>query len=247
MSTKGGPPRTGPDAEGASGPAEKKRSWGKLVGIGLMLAAFVVVARLTGLSEYISLDGLGRLRDWIDGFGALAPLVFIAIYAVATVAFLPGTPLSLLAGLIFGPVFGTLWAVIGATIGATLAFLIGRYAARGLVEGWTANNERVKKLDEGVERQGWRMLLITRLVPVFPFNLQNYAYGLTRIGLGTYVLLTAICIIPGAAVYTFAGGSLASARQDLTTTFVYLGVAAVFFVALSLIPGWIGRRNGGEE
>lgn len=247
MSTKGGPPRTGPDAEGASGPAEKKRSWGKLVGIGLILAAFVVVARLTGLSEYISLDGLGRLRDWIDGFGALAPLVFIAIYAVATVAFLPGTPLSLLAGLIFGPVFGTLWAVIGATIGATLAFLIGRYAARGLVEGWTANNERVKKLDEGVERQGWRMLLITRLVPVFPFNLQNYAYGLTRIGLGTYVLLTAICIIPGAAVYTFAGGSLASARQDLTRTFVYLGVAAVFFVALSLIPGWIGRRNGGEE
>ncbi len=221
----------------------RKKGVGRLVGIGLALVAVVVVARFTGISGYISLDGLDRLRDWINGFGVTAPLVFVAIYAVATVAFLPGTPLSLLAGLVFGPVFGTLWAVIGATIGATLSFLVGRYAARGLVEGWTANNERIKRLDEGVEKQGWRMLLITRLVPVFPFNLQNYAYGLTKIGLGTYVLLTAVCIIPGAAVYTFAGGSLASARQDLTRTFVYLGIAAVLLVVLSLIPSFIQRRN----
>ncbi len=229
--------------DGAAGDSDKRSNALRLLGIGLALVALVAVARLTGLSEYISLDGLGRLRAWIDGFGAAAPLVFIAIYAAATVAFLPGTPLSLLAGLVFGPVFGTLWAVIGATIGATLAFLIGRYAARGLVEAWTADNERVRKLDEGVERQGWRMLLVTRLVPAFPFNLQNYAYGLTKIGLGTYVLLTAVCIIPGAAVYTFAGGSLATARQDLTTTFIYLGIAAVFFVAVSLIPAWIRRRH----
>jgi uncharacterized membrane protein YdjX (TVP38/TMEM64 family) len=230
--------------EEAVGSPNNRSNVGRLVGIGLALVAFVVVARLTGLSGYISLDGLGRLRDWIGGFGVAAPLVFIAIYVVATVAFLPGTPLSLLAGLVFGPVFGTLWAVIGATIGATLAFLIGRYAARGLVEGWTSNNERLKRLDEGVERQGWRMLLITRLVPLFPFNLQNYAYGLTKIGLATYVLLTALCIVPGAAVFTLAGGSLASARQDPTKTFVYLGVAAVLFVAVSLVPGLIRRRSG---
>ena len=237
---------TGTNAEAEErGPANGKKNVGKFVGIGLALVAAVVVARLTGLSEYVGLDGLNRLRDWIDGFGAVAPVVFIAIYAVATVAFLPGTPLTLLAGLVFGPVLGTIWAVIGATIGATLAFLVGRYAARGLVESWTADNERVRKLDEGVEKQGWRMLLITRLVPVFPFNLQNYAYGITRIGLGTYVLLTTICIVPGAAVYTFAGGSLASAQQNLTMTFVYLGIAAVFFVLISLIPGWIRRRGQG--
>ena len=234
--------------ESAAGSPNKGSNAGRLVGIGVALVALVVIARLTGLSEYASLDGLNRLRDWINGFGLVAPLVFVTIYAVATVAFLPGTPLSLLAGLVFGPFLGTLWAVIGATIGATLAFLVGRYAARGLVEGWTANNERVKKLDEGVERQGWRMLLITRLVPLFPFNLQNYAYGITKIGLGTYVLLTAVCIIPGAAAYTFAGGSLASAQQDLTRTFVYLGIAAVFFVVVSLIPGLLRRRDrGGHE
>jgi len=246
----GGPPQKESNTAGGPGKGDngsaKKKGWGKPIGIGLALAGVVTVARLTGLSEYVSLEGLNRLRDWIDGFGIAAPLVFVAIYVVATVAFVPGTPLSLLAGLVFGPVFGTLWAVIGATIGATLSFLVGRYAARGLVEGWTANNERVKRLDEGVERQGWRMLLITRLVPVFPFNLQNYAYGITRIGLGTYVLLTAVCIIPGAAVYTFAGGSLASAQRDLTRTFLYLGVAAVLFVAVSLMPGWIrkGDRSG---
>lgn len=218
----------------------------KLAGIGLALVAVVLAVRFTGLSEYVSLDGLNRLRDWVNSFGPAAPLVFILIYVAATVAFLPATPLSLLAGLVFGPVLGTVWAVIGATVGATLAFLIGRYAARGLVERWTAENESVRRLDEGVERQGWRMLLVTRLVPVFPFNLQNYAYGLTKIGPGTYVLLTAVCIIPGAAVYTFAGGSLASAQQDLTRTFVYLGVAAVLFVAVSLIPGWVRRRNTRE-
>ncbi len=231
----------------AAGPPDKGSNAGRLVGIGLALVALVAVARLTGLSEYVSLDGLDRLRGWIDGFGAAAPLVFVAIYVVATVTFLPGTPLSLLAGLVFGPVFGTLWAVVGATIGATLAFLVSRYAARGLVEGWTAKDGRVRRLDEGVERQGWRMLLVTRLVPIFPFNLQNYAYGLTKIGLPTYVLLTAVCIIPGAAVYTFAAGSLASAGQDPTRAFVYLGVAAVLFVALSLIPGRIQRRNRSKE
>jgi len=228
--------------EAAEPPSRSKA--GRLLGIGLALVALVVLARLTGLSGYLGPDGLDRLRAWIVGLGVVAPLVFIAIYAVATVTFLPGTPLSLLAGLLFGPVFGAVWAVIGATIGATLSFLVGRYGARGLVESWTASNDRVRRLDEGVERHGWRMLLLTRLVPVFPFNLQNYAYGLTKIGLGTYVLLTAVCIIPGAAVYTFAGGSLASARQDLTRAFVYLGVAAVLLVAVSLIPGLIRRRSG---
>jgi uncharacterized membrane protein YdjX (TVP38/TMEM64 family) len=113
------------------------------------------------------------------------------------------------------------------------------------VESWTTSNEQVRRLDEGVEKHGWRMLLITRLVPLFPFNLQNYAYGLTRIGVGSYVFLTALCIVPGVIVYTFAGGSLASAREDLTRAFAYLGVAAVFFVLVSLIPGRLWRRHGG--
>lgn len=206
----------------------------------LALVAVVAAARLTGLTSYLSLDNLGRLRDYVDSFGPAAPLVFILGYAVATVAFLPGTPLTLLGGLAFGPVLGAIYVTIGATLGLTLAFLVARYAARGLVASWVEENERLRKLDEEVERQGWRILVITRLVPLFPFNLQNYAYGLTRIGLGTYVLVSAICIIPGVIAYTFAGGSVTSG--DLTRTFIFLGVASVFFVLLSLVPGWLRRR-----
>jgi uncharacterized membrane protein YdjX (TVP38/TMEM64 family) len=170
------------------GTGVKRKGAGRLIGIGSALLLALVAARLTGLTEHVSLDGQqleGLDRQPRDG-GSRG---FIVIYVGATVAFLPATPLTLLSGLVFGAVWGTLWAVIGATIGATLAFLIGRYAARGLVESWTAGNERVRKLDEDVEKHGWRMLVITRLVPLFPFNLQNYAYGLTRIGVGAYVAL----------------------------------------------------------
>ena len=220
-----------------------KKNIGKAVGIGLALLTVVATAWLTGLTDYLTLDNLNLLRGWINGFGAIAPLVFVAGYAIAVLAFLPATPLTLLGGLVFGAVWGTLWAWVGATLGATLAFLVGRYAARGLVESWKENNERVKRLDEGVEEHGWRMLLITRLVPMFPFSLQNYAYGLTKIGLPTYVLFTAVFIVPGVAVYTFAGGSLATARENLTQTFLYLGIAAVLFVLVSLIPGWLRKRS----
>jgi uncharacterized membrane protein YdjX (TVP38/TMEM64 family) len=226
---------------------EKKKNVGKAVGVGLALLAIVAIARITGLTEYISLDNLNRLRDWIHGFGVVAPIVFVAVYAIAVMALLPVSPLTFLAGLAFGAVWGALCAWTGAMLGATLAFLVGRYAARGLVESWIANSERVRKLDEGVEKHGWRMLFITRLVPVFPFSLQSYAYGLTKIGLGTYMLLTAICKVPGAIMLAFAGSSLATAQENLTKTFLYLGVAAVLFVLISLIPSWAKRRSEADR
>ncbi len=163
-------------------PPQKRKTIGKTAGIFVALVAIIGVGYGAGVTDYFSLKNLDVLRDWVDGFGAIAPVVFVAVYAVAVVAFLPATPLTLLAGLVFGAVWGTLWAWVGATLGATLAFLIGRYATRGLVESWREDNERVRKLDEGVEKHGWRILLITRLVPVFPFSLQNYVYGLTESG-----------------------------------------------------------------
>lgn len=218
----------------------------------VLLAAVAVLgvvlgARALGIADLASADNLGLLRDYIDRFGALAPVVYVAAYAAATVAFLPATPFTLLAGLAFGPVWGSLYAFLGATSGLTLAFLVARYAARGLVRDWVERDERLRKIDEGVENQGWRMLVITRLVPVFPFNLQNYAYGLTRVGFATYVLVSALCILPGLLVYTFAGGSLAVAGEDPTLTFVFLGAAAVLFVALSFLPGWLRRRSYAGE
>jgi uncharacterized membrane protein YdjX (TVP38/TMEM64 family) len=220
-----------------------------LAALVILLVAVAVTARATGFAEYLRPGNLGLLRDWISGLGAAGPIVFIFGYAVATVAFLPGTPLTLLAGLLFGAFLGTAYAFTGAMIGAVLAFLVARYAARDLVSSRVQRNERLRRLDAGVERQGWRMLVITRLVPVFPFNLQNYAYGLTRVRLSTYTLVSGLCIVPGVAVYAFAGGSLGSLSRDenLGRFFIYLGVAAVIFVALSFVPGIIRRRTAAGE
>jgi len=209
----------------------------------VILAALIVAARLLGLQELLSPENLGLLRDYVSGLGSLGPVVFVFAYAAGAVAFLPDTPFTLLAGLAFGPVLGAVYALIGATAGAILSFLVARYVARDMVSTWVARNERLKKLDAEVGRQGWRILVITRLVPVFPFNLQNYAYGLTRIRLAVYAPLTALLITPGAIAYAFAGGSLTTAAEDLTRTFVFLGLAAVFFVALSLIPVFLRRKS----
>ncbi len=209
----------------------------------LVLVVLVVAARLTGLADFLRPGNLSLLRDYVNGFGSAAPLVFVLGYAAATVAFLPGTPLTLLAGLAFGAVLGAVYALVGAVLGLTLAFLAARYAVRSAVSSWVQNNERLAKLDEQVERQGWRILVITRLVPIFPFNLQNYAYGLTKIKLATYVLVSAVCIVPGTAAFAFAGGSLTTAGEGLGRTFIYLGIAAVLFVLLSLIPGYLRRRG----
>ncbi|KXG74034.1 TVP38/TMEM64 family protein [Thermotalea metallivorans] len=215
----------------------------KLVSVLVVLAVVIGLMKYFGTIDYISIENITKLNAWIKGFGAIGPLVYILLYIIACVFFLPGLPIAILAGFVFGPVWGTIYASIGATLGASAAFLIARYAARSMVEDWVQGNEQFKKIDEGVERQGWRMLMITRLVPVFPFNLQNYAYGLTKIKFSVYVLVSWICMLPGAAAFCFAGGSIVSGQGDIKKTFMYLGIAAVFFVIISLIPNWMKKRQ----
>ena len=176
----------------------------------------------------------------------MAPLVFILVWIAACVFFLPGLPVTVVGAFVFGPLWGTVYSLIGATLGATAAFLVGRYAARGMVEGLIQKNKVLQKIDAGVERQGWRMLMVTRLVPIFPFNAQNFVYGLTRIRLLTYVILTFVFMIPGTAAYNFAAGKLLRGEFDMKTLY-YLAGAAVLFVLLSMLPGWLKKRYGGDE
>uniref|UniRef100_UPI0005687011 TVP38/TMEM64 family protein n=1 Tax=Nitratireductor aquibiodomus TaxID=204799 RepID=UPI0005687011 len=143
------------------------------------------------------------LDAWVAGFGLLAPLAYLALYAVGTVAFLPGALFALAGGALFGPVWGSLLNLVGATIGASLAFLIARYLAGDWVAARTGG--RLKRLIDGVEAEGWRFVAFVRLVPLFPFNLTNYALGLTRISFATYVVTSFICMAPGAIAYTWLG------------------------------------------
>jgi len=220
------------------------RDWWKPVAGLLGVAAGITLAWQLGAFDALTLENIGRLDSWFDGLGLWAPFVFVLLWIAACVFFLPGLPISVAGGLIFGAVWGSVWTTIGANLGAAAAFLIGRYAARGMIERKVEKNARLKRIDEGVKRQGWRMLMITRLVPLFPFNIQNYVYGLTDIKFRTYVLTSLVCMLPGTIAYNFAAGSVRTG--NLGTTFWYLGIAAVFFVLLSLIPGWIARRFGSE-
>jgi uncharacterized membrane protein YdjX (TVP38/TMEM64 family) len=143
------------------------------------------------------------LTLWVDQAGSAGPLLFMAIYAVATVLFLPGSVLTLAGGALFGPVLGTFYNLTGATVGATLAFLVARYLASDWVEKKTAG--RLQQLKQGVEKEGWRFVAFVRLVPLFPFNLLNYALGLTRLKFSHYVIASYVFMLPGAFAYTYLG------------------------------------------
>ena len=166
----------------------------------LLLALIGGIALAAVYREQLDAAALAR---WVDDAGALGPLLFMLIYAAATVLFVPGSLLTLAGGALFGPVWGTLYNLSGATLGATLAFLAARYLAGDWVAARTGR--RLQAIKQGIEKEGWRFVAFTRLVPLFPFNLLNYALGLTRIPLGQYVLATYVCMLPGALAYTYLG------------------------------------------
>ena len=143
------------------------------------------------------------LTHALGRFGPWAPLFFVLLYACATVLFVPGSILTLAGGVLFGPTWGTLWNLTGATIGATAAFLISRYFVADWVRDRTGN--RLERVIRGVEDEGWRFVAFVRLVPLFPFNLVNYALGLTRIGALEYAASSFVCMAPGALAYTYFG------------------------------------------
>lgn len=183
------------------------------------------------------------LETWIHEAGIIAPLLFILVYAVAAVLFLPGTVATLAGGALFGPVLGTLYNLIGATLGATLAFLIARY----LASDWITRKAggRVKQLISGVEHEGWRFVAFVRLVPLFPFNLLNYALGVTRLRLSHYVIASFICMLPGAAAYTWLGyagrEALAGGEGIIRKALVALALLAL----VAFLPRLIGRLRHG--
>ncbi len=175
----------------------KTNRWARIVLL-LALAAGVIAAFL--YRDRLNLEALDAA---IKDAGVLGPLVFMSVYAAATVLFVPGSVLTLAGGALFGPLAGTFYNLTGATLGATLAFLAARY----LASDWAARKAggRLKQLIEGVENEGWRFVAFTRLVPLFPFFLLNYALGLTRIRLFHYVAATYVFMLPGAIAYTYLG------------------------------------------
>lgn len=207
----------------------KKRSWKPLIFLILLVAATAFV-HLSGGSHYLQQD---RLRELIAGYGALAPAIYILIYALAPVLLLPGLPITIAGGILFGPFWGVVYTITGATIGASLAFLVARYVARDWVAA-RLTGPKWEKLDSEVARHGWKVVAFTRLIPAFPFNLLNYAFGLTKIPFAHYLVATFVCMLPACIAFIVFSSSLLGLIQGNVSPTALLGIALI--VLVSLIP-----------
>lgn len=199
-------------------------------------------------------EWLRNALEWIDSLGAVGAIAFILLYIIATVAFLPGSILTLGAGVVFGVVMGSVYVFIGATLGATAAFLVGRYLARGWVARKIEGNQKFQAVDRAVGREGLKIVLLTRLSPIFPFNLLNYAYGITGVSVKDYII-GSVGMIPGTIMYVYLGslaGSLATlgtkaqpANPTIQWTIRIIGFIAT--VAVTLYITKIARKALEEE
>jgi uncharacterized membrane protein YdjX (TVP38/TMEM64 family) len=218
----------------------------------LIRTAVVILIAIVAVFVTIRYNAPALLRDllaWIDAQGVAGILVFIATYIVATVLFIPGSILTLGAGFVFGVVGGTLSVSVASTLGASAAFLVGRYVARGWVAAKTSGSPRFAAIDEAVGREGWKIVLLTRLSPIFPFNLLNYAYGLTGVSLPAYFFASWIGMLPGTVMYVYFGSLAANlatlggaTEQRGGVQWLLYGLGLVATVAVTVFVTRLARR-----
>ncbi len=233
--------------EAASRPpaAEPASRSGTLLKVAVALVAIVALV-LAGkeLGGYVP-----TFAEWVNGLGLWGPLVFIGGYAVATVAFIPGSLLTLAAGAIFGLAKGTLYVFFGATIGASAAFLIARYLARGAIERRLEDRPKFRSIDSAVGKQGRKIVFLLRLSPAFPYSLLNYGLGLTKVRFIDY-LIACFGMIPGTFLYVYYGKALGSLAEVAggsqpdkgPADWILLGVGLAATVLVTTIITRIARR-----
>ncbi len=184
-------------ASGDASPARPPASWLRLA-VGVVMVLLLVTFRRELAAS------VPRFTEWVDGMGVWGPVVFMLGYAIATVAFVPGSLLTLAAGAIFGIAQGLLLVFVGASVGATAAFFLARTVARSAIEQKLENNSRFAAVDRAVEREGLKIVMLLRLSPVFPFNMLNYALGLTRVRPRDY-MIACLGMLPGTMLYVYTG------------------------------------------
>ncbi len=219
---------------------------GLLIILGLLLAVAPAQAQEAASSGGFNPQELLRnALEWVDSLGAVGAIAFMLIYIVATVAFLPGSILTLGAGVVFGVVLGSIYVFIGATIGATLAFLVGRYFARGWISKKIAGNAKFAAIDRAVGEEGLKIVLLTRLSPIFPFNLLNYGLGVTGVSLKDYVVAS-VGMIPGTIMYVYLGslaGNIAmiGGAEQPTNPVITWAIRIIGFIATVAVTLYVTK------
>lgn len=216
--------------------------WGKILAGLLALVAVIALARAES-------DRIPDVLRAVDALGPWAAVAFVGLYAVAAVAWIPGSILTLAAGAIFGLVEGTVYTIIGATLGASLAFLVSRYLARGMIERRLGDSPKLRAVDEAIAREGAKVVFLIRLSPIFPFNALNYALGLTRVKFWEYVPASALGMIPGTFMYVYAGhaagqvaAGTAGAGPDGPGRWIFLALGLLATVAVTVLVTRTARR-----
>src|SRR6267378_807607 len=210
-----------------------------------VLYATAGVALVLAFKYFHVQDLLKSALDWIGKLGPWGPVIFAGIYIVATVFFIPGSVLTLGAGAVFGVGLGSVCVSISATLGATAAFLVGRYLARDAIARKIGKNEKFAAIDRAVADEGWKIVFLTRLSPVFPFTLLNYVFGLTRVKLSQYVLASWLGMIPGTVMYVYLGSLVnvgAGHRQRTTGEWGLYGAGLLATVTVTVFVTRVARK-----
>ena len=193
------------------------------------LAVVMILARIFNLG-----NRMGELREWIQSLGSMGPLVYLGIYIMAVLLAVPGTLISIMAGVLFGSYYGVILASIGSTVGASLAFLISRHFAREAIAEKFSGKNKFRYLDHLTREHGAILVALTRLVPLFPFNLLNYGFGLTQVSFWTYVFWSWLCMLPWTIVYVVGTDSIiwAFTQRRVPALLIIILAVTLFTIAV---------------
>jgi uncharacterized membrane protein YdjX (TVP38/TMEM64 family) len=209
--------------------SNNRRIWKLLLFI-ILLTSVIILFRLTGWGDKLTL-----IRDWIRGLGIWGPFVFVLLYIVAVIAALPGAAITIAGATLFGSVLGVVLVSIASTIGASLAFLIARHLARDFILRKLSSNKTFHRLDRLTKEHGAVVVAITRLVPLFPFDILNYGFGLTAISFRTYVFWSWLCMLPGTILYVVGTDAVIRAISSGKVPWLLVSVIALAGIVLGLL------------
>lgn len=214
----------------------------KLIIVVVLIVAAIVATATLPVQEYLE-----SFLAWVEGLGVWGPIIVSAFYIPATVLFVPGSAITLGAGAVFGVVVGTIAVSIGSTLGSTAAFLVGRFFARDWVAAKVSDSPRFKAIDDAVAQNGFKIVLLTRLSPIFPYNLLGYMYGITQVRLRDYFFASWIGMFPGTVMYVYLGTVLGLAagtgdRERTTGEYVLLGVGLLATIAVTVVITKVARK-----
>lgn len=218
------------EADSAASTESNQRSLWKPIALIVGVIVLLVLAKVLGLGQYLE-----KLKPWIEDLGPWGPVAFVALYVAASIAAIPGSALTIAAGALFGSVWGVVWTSVASTLAAASCFLIARYVARSAIEKSLKNNPKFEKLDAMTAKQGALIVAITRLVPLFPFNLLNYGFGLTKVRFVTYVFWSWLCMLPGTILYVVGADAVKKAVVSGEIPWSLVGVVIAAIIVLALI------------